>query len=254
MALALGAWSAGPLMGAASARLLAPTYQSSSPEKDAMLDEAPAEVTITFSEPLDPSSTVTVVDECGKKVSGAVTVTLNELQTPIVKTPIGIYEVVYRAVGLAGATGTSNSSFEFMVHSGKPCGKKKPDHDHHDPKKKDHDNHDRDHEDRDHDDHDPRTDHTDHPTERDHSSMGHGSTDHDMPNGGVGHDEHKDHNPPPKGNPDPPIENPPLASDDTGGALCADAEAMLIGLGLALAVGVLGGWLLRMSGSFADPA
>src|SRR3712207_628582 len=149
-ALAVGAWAAGPLPGASAAALLAPSYQSSEPSKGEMMDHPPSEVTVTFSEPLDQSSWMNVLDDCGNEIdAGPATVQLNEMTVGIGKTPSGNYKVVYKAVGLAGATGSSTSSFEFMVHHGKPCGggKKKPRH-HHDPDKDKHPD--------DHDDHDPK--------------------------------------------------------------------------------------------------
>ena len=261
-ALAIGAWAAGPLPGASAAALLAPSYQSSEPSKGAMVDEPPSEVAVTFSEPLDQSSWMKVLDECGEEVSaGAATIQLNEMTVQMGEdTPNGMYEVVYKAVGLAGATGTSGSSFEFMVHDGKPCGdghgthhppgkgKGKSKHKGHDPGDDDHDDHDpgRD----DHDDHTPGTS-----THTGHTGMpgmtgstthsGHTTTAADGGHG-AGHGNHRGGGNPPAGNGEP----PPLATGDTIPA-SADAEAVLVGLGLALAVGVLGGWLLRMSGNLS---
>lgn len=229
-----------------------PSYQSSEPAKDAMMDHPPSEVTVTFDQPLDQSSWMNVLDECGKEIdAGPATVELTEMTVQIGdRTPSGMYKVVYKAVGLAGATGTSTSSFEFMVHHGSPCkGAKKPRH--HDPKKKDpHDHDDRD--ERDHDDHDmgtgPGTGHSTH------SDTGTGSTGHSghtMPPGsgrsgghGGGHGDHRPTPGPDQRSPG----NPTLAGGTASGPVTADAAAVLVGLGLALAVGVLGGWLLRMSG------
>ncbi len=228
-----------------------------------MMDEPPSEVTVTFSEPLDPSSVMTVLDECGNDVdSGPATVQLNEMRVGIAKTPSGMYKVVYRAVGVAGVTGTTGGNFEFMVHNGQPCkgGKKH----HHDDDKK-HDDHrdDRD----DHDDHSEDDDHTGrdhdgHPgggsghSDHDTGSTDHGSDGHDM--GSMDHgsgntNEHHggDH---PRDREDPPLAdvNQSLAAGPSVGPLRADGQAMLIGLALALAVGVLGGWLLRMTGNLVD--
>ncbi|MDQ4024855.1 MAG: copper resistance protein CopC [Actinomycetota bacterium] len=260
-ALAVGALAAGPLAGAAGARVLAPTYQSSDPEDGSMMDHPPSEVTATFSEPLDPSSTMSVFDECGAEIdSGPATVNLNEMQVGIGKTPSGTYKVVYVAVGVAGVTGQTKGSFDFMVHHGQPC-KKGTGHDHGKRKDKDHDDHrrrDDDHDDHEDDDHDGMGSGPGH--SRTHSS----GTMHDgghMPSGGDhgsghgdGHGDHGDKPGPGGGGGTAENPNPPVASGPTGGAATADAQAMLIGLGLALLVGVLGGWLLRNGGGLAGPA
>ena len=248
--LALGAWAAGPLAGASAAGLLAPTYQSSEPEDGAHLDEPPSEVTATFSEPLDPSSSMIVHDACGNEIhSGPAEVQLNEMTVGIGKTPSGTYHVVYKAIGVAGgaATGTSTGQFDFRVHEGAPCAGGK-EHDHHDPDKKDHDDHRSKHDDHDRDGHqDGGTDHTGHGGM---TGMPGGHTGHTTGGamtGGHGnhHDKHGDGKPriPPT---DP--TNPPLAAGRNL-PVSADPEAVLVGLGLALAVGVLGGWLLRMTGT-----
>lgn len=254
--LVLASLTAGALVAlpvASAGAQAPPSYQSSEPAKGAMMDHPPSEVTVTFDQPLDPSSWMNVLDECGKEIdAGPAAVDLTEMTVQIgSRTPSGMYKVVYKAVGLAGATGTSTSSFEFMVHHGSPCkGVKKPPH-HHDPKKKD--PHDHDDRDRDgHDDHDmgtgPGTDHSGH------SGMTTGSPDHSghtmAPDSGHagGHDgDHANHRRA-AGRDKQPAGNPALAGGIASGPMTADAEAVLVGLGLALAVGVLGGWLLRMSG------
>jgi methionine-rich copper-binding protein CopC len=261
--LAAGAFAAWPLAAPSGAAELAPTYQSSSPDRGAMMDEAPEEVRVTFSEPLDPSSVMNVVDECGNEIdSGPATVQLNEMTVGIGKTPSGTYEVVYRAVGVGDVTGTTASSFEFMVHNGKPCGGGaqidpcKEGHGahggHRDCDKKKNKKHD-DHRRREHDDHED-DDHDDHVTGGPMHPDTHGSTGGNHAGHGRrpmdGHGKHDEH-----GNADPPadpqpgdFDNPPFATGPGGSPIQADPEAMLIGLGLALAVGVLGGWLLRVSG------
>lgn len=268
VALVVGAWAAGPLPGAAAARVLAPTYQSSEPSKGATMHEPPSEVTVTFSEPLDSSSWMNVYDECGNEIDGGpATVQLTEMTVSIGKTPSGTYEVVYKAVGLAGgATGTSNSTFHFDVHGGKPCGEKKH---HHPPpgkgkgKGKGHGDHDPKEGDDDHDDHDGGGDggsgHS-----SGHSGMtgssgsmshsGHGTSG-TMAGGGT-HTNHRDPHHPGGTKPHPPIgdDRQTLAGGTGGVPVGADAEAVLMGLGLALAIGVLGGWLLRMSGNLTGTA
>jgi methionine-rich copper-binding protein CopC len=257
-ALAIGAWAAGPLVGAAAAALLAPSYQSSEPSKGEMMDHPPSEVRVTFSEPLDQSSWMNVLDECGNEIdAGPATVELNEMTVGIGKTPSGTYEVVYKATGLAGATGSSTSSFEFMVHHGKPCGGGKKNH-HHDDKKKHPNKHDEHDDDEDHDGHDDdgTSGHSGHsgmtgmPGSTDHSGHDMGSMDHDTTGQGGGHGRHAKHprDPGPRAEDD----TPTLAGGTGDAPVTADAQAALVGLALALLVGVLGGWLLRMSGPTAS--
>ncbi|HEV2754792.1 MAG TPA: copper resistance CopC family protein [Actinomycetota bacterium] len=261
-ALAAGALAAGPLAGAAGAGLLAPTYQSSDPEDGAMMDHPPSEVTVTFSEPLDASSQMSVFDECGTEIdSGAATVNVNEMQVGIGKTPAGTYKVVYTAVGLAGVTGQTKGSFDFMVHHGQPCKKGGGGHDHNPGKGKGKGKGHGDHDDKGEHDHDGDGD-------EDHDSMGpsHSSGTHSSGSthgGGHGsdhgsgqdkHAEHQDGGNGPADGPTAAAPNPPVASGPGGVAGAADAQAMLVGLGLALLVGVLGGWLLRNSGGLAGPA
>jgi methionine-rich copper-binding protein CopC len=261
VALVIGAWAAGPLPSAVAQT--APTYQSSDPSKGEMLDHPPAEVTVTFDQPLDESSWMNVLDECGREIDGgAATVNLNELTVQIGdRTPSGMYEVVYKAVGVAGATGSSGSTFEFMVHHGQSCaggkkphhggGKKNDGHGNHDDNRKDDDGH-GDHDDQD----DGMDDHSEHSGMTGMGSSGH--TGHTTrPAGheaggqhGAGHGQHGRHG----GSPEEPgngTEPPPLATGGTNVPVGADGQAVLLGLGLALAVGVLGGWLLRLSGPVA---
>lgn len=250
--LALGAWAAGPFPGAFAARLVAPTYESSDPERGAMMDHPPSEVRVTFSEPLDPSSTMSVLDDCGNEIdSGPAEVQLRDMTVGIAKTPSGSYHVVYRAIGVAGGavTGSTSGMFEFMVHHGTPCEGSKKSHHHHDPGR-DHDDHDRDHDG--HDGHDGHGRHGDAGS----GHMGHagmpgmsGHTGHTMGGSGTaGHHHHGEHGPG-EGPVAPRSTNPPLASGGSALPVSASAEAVLVGLGLALAVGVLGGWLLRMTGT-----
>lgn len=258
-AVATGALVAGPIAAAPAIAQSPPSYQSSDPAKDEMLDHPPSEVTVTFDQPLDQSSWMKVLDECGKEISsGAATVDLTEMTVPIGKTPAGMYEVVYKAVGLGTVTGASTSSFEFMVHHGKPCGgKKKPTHHHPKKDKDDEHNHNDDDPSPGHDDHDMDSGTTDHTS---HSSGPSGSTGHsghtmapgsDHSGGhGDGHGKHGGRDPKrPATISDAP---PTLAGGTAGAPVTADAEAVLVGLGLALAVGVLGGWLLRMSGKLTE--
>lgn len=259
-AATVGAWVAGSLPAPAAAQS-PPSYQSSEPSKDEMMDHPPSEVTVTFDQPLDQSSWMNVLDECGNEIdAGPATVNLNEMTVEIGKTPSGMYEVVYKAVGLGTVTGSSTSTFEFMVHHGKPCGgKKKPRH-HHPEKKKD-DPHDHDDARSDeHTAHDDRSsdesDHSDHSGMSGMSGPGHSghSTTSESGGGarhGAGHGKHGSGESPPDAGDDIP---PSLAGGTAGAPVTADAEAVLIGLSLALAIGVLGGWLLRMSGNLTGTA
>lgn len=265
VALAIGAMAAGPLPSAAAQT--APTYQSSDPSKDEMLDHPPSQVTVTFDQPLDQSSWMNVFDECGKEIdAGAATVDLNELTVQIGdRTPSGTWEVVYKASGVAGATGSSGSTFEFMVHHGSPCKDGKKRH-HHPPPGKDkghddHDDKDRDH-DEGHDDHEGGDDGADHSDghsgmpgmtgSSDHDDHSAGPSDHTGMGHGGGKGGHDGHGGGPKpGSPEGGTEPPVMATGDTV-PVGADGQAVLVGLGLALAVGVLGGWLLRLSGTLTE--
>lgn len=105
-----------------AAAAIAPEYVSSEPEEGAKLHEAPEEVSITFSEPLDPDSTMKVEDECGNQVDDKqVEVSLNEMRVGIAKTPSGHYIVTYAAVGVGNVTGTTNGQFHFQVLHGAAC-------------------------------------------------------------------------------------------------------------------------------------
>lgn len=111
------------LFGLPSVASAAPSVLSSNPEDGATEHEAPAEVTITFDMPLDPSASgLVVVDECGRRVDADdATVTVNEIKVSIARTPSGVYEARYKATPPAGATGSSSGSISFTVHAGKPC-------------------------------------------------------------------------------------------------------------------------------------
>jgi methionine-rich copper-binding protein CopC len=109
---------------AAAAEAMAPGYMSSEPSDGEMLDEAPERVEVTFDEPLDQSSVLTVSDECGRKVDdGDVEVQANTMSVGLALKPTGKYEVSYFAKGVGGLTGQESGTFDFMVHSGPSCGK-----------------------------------------------------------------------------------------------------------------------------------
>jgi methionine-rich copper-binding protein CopC len=241
---------------AASAQL-APEYQESDPNAGASLASAPSSVSITFNEPLDDGSTMSVHNSCGKAVDGGnVSINLNEMSVAVTEGHYsGTYKVKYSAVGLGEVTGTTEGDFTFDVAEGHPC-KKHHDHDpkkhdEHDPKK--HDDHDKKHEhdDEDHENHEGMGHDDDHigsghsgTTHTDHSSMsGSAHTDHNGPAGHEGHSqkdgsEHVKHG---SGRPAGDIAAPPIPE------LPADGQAVLVALALCAVMGVIGGVFLRTS-------
>jgi methionine-rich copper-binding protein CopC len=127
-ALLLLALAAGPAgasviaIQAQDAAAAAPDYLSSEPENGAMLEEAPSEVSVTFDEPIDPDSSLSVSDECGRKLDdGNVQVNPNSMSVGIALKPSGTYTVTYFVKGLGGVTGQQTGTFSFMVHSGQAC-------------------------------------------------------------------------------------------------------------------------------------
>ena len=107
-----------------------PQYQDSEPDKGEAVHEAPDEVRISFNSPLDPSSSMTVTDECQRRVSGNTTAAGLDMSAPITRDPSGLYTVSYTAKGLGG-TGTTNGSFVFEVHTGPSCDGTDSGHHHH---------------------------------------------------------------------------------------------------------------------------
>lgn len=100
----------------------APILIESSPQDGETVHEPPARVELTFSEPLDDSSTIEVRDECnGRMDAGATTVQLNEMWVAIEGSSSGLWVVSYSATGLGGTTGTTNGSITFTVHMGSSC-------------------------------------------------------------------------------------------------------------------------------------
>jgi len=107
-----------------AAQVDGPRFLSSDPQAGEELNDAPPEsVEITFSEPLDASSEIKVIDECENRIDdGSTTINANSMQVGFKKTPVGTYTVFYSAVGPGGITGETNGSFQFLVHVGKSCG------------------------------------------------------------------------------------------------------------------------------------
>ncbi|MBW3594912.1 MAG: copper resistance protein CopC [Actinobacteria bacterium] len=240
----------------------APQYLSSEPSDGETVHQPPDRVEATFDEPLDGSSRLVVKDECGRRVSNRKTeVEVNTMSTTLTAKPSGEYHVEYMAVGLGGITGTATGHFTFTAHAGKACDGGSGGHNGHNGNNGKHGNG---HEDNGHDSnghdgngHDGGGDHD----VTDHSA---GGGDHDR-HGSTGDEQHSDHAPTGSGdhgnhdgngsneNDDalasgeiPGITSP----DDTARKLLssADSTTLLVALGLCLALGVLGGAILRASG------
>ena len=107
---------------AALASGAAPTYVTSDPQNGATVESPPSRVSITFSEPLDSSSTLQVFDECGRGVdAGDAQVLGSRIDVGIAQSPSGHYTAVYVAKGFGGATGETKGSISFHVTSGESC-------------------------------------------------------------------------------------------------------------------------------------
>jgi methionine-rich copper-binding protein CopC len=98
-----------------------PRPTDTSPEQGGVVTRAPDEVSMTFDEPLDPSSRLEVHDECGRLVSGDTEITVDEMSTPLTLKPKGHYVVSWSATGLAGASGTRDGTWAFHVREGNHC-------------------------------------------------------------------------------------------------------------------------------------
>lgn len=122
LALIAAGFVAAFMAAPAYAASMAPVYVSSDPQDGEELHEAPERVQVTFSEPLDESSKLSVKDSCGRKVdAGEVTIEGNTMSVEISRTPSGHYRVSYTATGFAGLTGSTEGRFHFIVHGGEPC-------------------------------------------------------------------------------------------------------------------------------------
>lgn len=248
----------------------APTYVTSDPQNGATVDSAPDRVSVTFSEPLDSSSTLQVFDECGKAVdSGDEQVLGSRIDVGITDTPSGDYTAVYVATGFGGATGETKGSFSFHVTSGDPCGGGHGGHGggggHHGGggghggghgNGEGHGGHggDEGHGDgteEGHETHDGGA--------GDHPSAGHGGAEHGGSDGGEGHGGagHGDGRGDGEGHhgggsggdggsgPDDGLRD--FASGRGGPGLAPTSTSVIIALALSIAMGALGGWVLRVS-------
>lgn len=267
----------------ASAAAVAPSYVSSDPSDGEELHRAPDRVEVTFSEPLDASSELSVEDSCGRAVDdGNVTIEGNTMTVGIALKPSGHYEVSYAATGLAGVTGTNNGGFHFMVHLGKACDGGGG-HSGHGGKNKggggdgggQHEGHGGGGGEGEHEGgsgghsgsgHSSPTggsgahsgghmSSTDAPAHSGGHAAGSGSERHGKRHGkghgkgrghGKGHGNHKGAAPDNSGT-DETGAPPPLAAGD-GQPLAPDGQAVMLALGLSLALGAVGGWFLRVSG------
>ena len=244
----------------AAAQGLAPEYVESEPADGATMHQAPSEVVVRFSEPLDESSTMEVRDECGGRVDdGNVVINLQEMSVGIAEEPSGTYKVNYYAKGIRGLTGQTSGSFSFQVHAGSSCDGDDGGHGGHGGNggnggggheghgggggnMNGHQGHEGGGDGTDHStmDHTSTTDHS----SMDHSGMGSGEMDHsdhkDMKNK---HAHHRKAKPPKK--PDRQKPPPQAGPEDLGGNV--EGSAVMISLGLSMVLGVAGGWYLRTS-------
>jgi methionine-rich copper-binding protein CopC len=249
-----------------------PRYVTSDPGDGAEMSSAPARVTVTFSEPLDESSSLHVYDECGQPVDAGDTQVLgSRMDVGVAKTPSGHYTVVYDAQGFGGATGETKDDFSFHVTSGSPCGGGSSHHHHggdgdgsgheghpgggHSGHDGGHGTGHGGHEGAGHDDHSAHgaghdghaTGHDGHTTHDGHARSGHsghGAGHH----AGGGHHDHGSGLPGVhdlKGGAGKGLVQPRLAAG--AGGLAPNGRSVLIALGLSIVMGALGGLVLRAS-------
>ena len=253
LALAVIGWAAAPA-------LAAPQVLSTDPEEGAQLHKAPPQVTIEFSEPLEDSSDIEVEDGCGNRVDdNDVTIggTLsNELSVGLRHTAYhGTYKVTYIGTGV---TGTTSDSYTFDVHAGKSCddsggghrghggnghggnghgGNGHGGHDGNGEGKGGHGG----------DGHGGGGDDVDHGSmsghDGDHKKMGGGHARHDRKPGK--HDKHKRHQQ--EGDGDGDTQAPQAGDEIPVPTDIPTGTTVVLGLGLAVLMGALGGWVLRVS-------
>ncbi|MFN2594029.1 MAG: copper resistance protein CopC [Actinomycetota bacterium] len=104
----------------------APMYVTSDPQSGSTVSSAPSTVTVTFSQPLDSSSKLRVIDHCGERVdTGGSRINLNQISVSLHQMePSGKFIVLYTAVGPQGLTGATTNGFTFTATSGMACGMK----------------------------------------------------------------------------------------------------------------------------------
>ncbi|MGH2788553.1 MAG: copper resistance CopC family protein [Actinomycetota bacterium] len=99
-----------------------PRYVGSEPSSGEFVHQAPDTVSITFSEPLGPGSTMAVTDECGRRIDGGgVTIDDNQMSVALSAGPRGIHTVTYSAAGEDEASPATPGSFTYRVHLGRDC-------------------------------------------------------------------------------------------------------------------------------------
>ena len=233
----------------------APQYEDSEPGDGASVQTAPASVSVSFSEPLDDSSTLWVDNECGEGVDGGNTVVeLREMRIDLTEGHYsGTYTVHYIAIGLGGVTGKAEGAFTFDVAEGHPCDghNRRKNHNEHEHDKNEHEHGGNEH-DGDHDNHGDMG-HEDHSTmdhgtgHTDHSAMGsaHGSHSEGSHQAGGEHGEHEtdgsaDHET--HGSAGGQLASGPLPK------LPPNGGTVLLALLLCAGMGVVGGVFLRNAG------
>jgi methionine-rich copper-binding protein CopC len=233
-----------------------PQYQSSEPSDGATVHQPPDRIEVTFDQPLDEASRLTVRDECGRQIDdGSTEVSGSTMSVALEQKPAGEYHVAYVARGIGGLTGTNDDHFMFTAHAGPSCGKKGHG-GHHPP------NHSGNHDPKNGGNHDPNhgDDHNgSNHSGTDHSGTDHSGTDHSTASGhdegyaaasGSSHDDHvgnssKDHS---DGNHTTAADDfEGITSSDTSRNLLtrANSTTLLISLFLCAALGILGGAVLR---------
>lgn len=245
-----------------------PLLVASDPEAGAEMSQAPERIRITFSEPLDPSSQIRVVDECERLIdNGATVVTANYMEARLKRTPSGPYSVYYRAKGPGGLSGETVGSFQFVVEAGRPCAQH-ADHgsghgDKHQGGGKEHPGrHDGEHGG---DGHSGETDHSgmshsdgQHSGETDHSKMSHsgsgpGSRSHGSDHKGKNHGPNHERGANGKHGPDhedrqdegSAPSNTLAAAEGSRPLGSVEGSAVITALAAALLLGTAGGWLIR---------
>jgi methionine-rich copper-binding protein CopC len=253
MALALVGLMAAPA-------LAAPTVLSTDPIAGAEMHEPPSSVSMEFSEPLQSTSGLKVIDECDTKVSeGGATIggtAMNEMSIAIGRAPhLGTYTVEYVATGV---TGTATGSFTFYVHGGTKCdgtggggghhhgGDSGGEHEgHQDGSGGSHEGHDSGG--MDHGTHDSTGTHQGHDMSG-HDTSAHDGSDHQgMDMSGHHHKKKHHHRGGTKGGGG---NGNQVVAAGPGSDLPVDiptGTTVTIALGLAIALGLVGGWVLRVS-------
>ena len=251
--------------GLAAARSMdAPDYVSSEPAHEAKLDEAPSEVVIRFSEPIDGESTIVVRDECGGRIDDkSIVIFGNEMRVGIAVPREGKHRATFHAVGVGGVTGTRSGTISYTVRNGKPLSCAPPGgHEGHDDgtgSTRHGGRHDR-------MNHPPGGEHKAgssehrgghsaasgrhdrHQKSAKHAGMAHGKRKHSGGHGkkgdhGSGHDALAEALKKSAAEKAAAAEATTLAAGD--GPPAADGSAVLAALGMAMLLGALGGWILR---------